>query len=147
MLCSERFCFLLFSAIWPQNLPVHFFLQMPAQVVLPKSALCSVIAECDTIVAQLVQLQIPGKALLSNKSLFKGEQFTVCALKGSCLNSIKVATRSDISWEFKEELWPSVWNSDCSAQGGEAFLWTQANMKPLNYCCVSFDFTHHSLAV
>lgn len=108
----------MFWAVWPSTLSVWFLLfRMYVDGALLKFTTWLITAERDTIVARLVGLQIWANTLLSNKSLFKGEQFSVWALKENCLNSIKVATHSDMSWEFKEKLWPSVWNSDCRARG------------------------------
>lgn len=86
-----------------------------------------------------------GTALFSNKSPFKWEHLSVWALKGNCLNSIKVATQRNISWDFTEKWWPSVWNPDGLAKR-EALLWAEASLELLNYCCV-FCSPHHSLAL
>lgn len=92
------------------------------------------------------ELQIWGSALLSNTGLCKREQCTVCALKENCLNSIKVATHSDISWELKGKLWPSVWNSDHRAKRGKPGCgprWTWSSW----ITAVSVAFSPHSLAL
>lgn len=87
--------------------------------VLPRFTPWLIRAECDAVVAWSVQLQIWGNALLSGNSLSKRDQFTVCVLKENCLNSIKVATRSDITWGLKGKLWPPGWNSDALLKEGK----------------------------
>lgn len=87
--------------------------------VLPRFTPWLIRAECDAVVARSVQLQIWGNALLSGNSLSKRDQFTVCVLKENCLNSIKVATRSDITWGLRGKLWPPGWNSDAVLKEGK----------------------------